>query len=445
VFPKSGVTLFFTIAKPTGAGTDPYLGSYDPATGIWSPVPSHFDPARRTVSALVHHFSIWSVLRFIASGAKAVVAGVLNSLVGEIRITGPKPSCAGNDVTVSPSPNDGTMRACGQSVDATHALVKVASYLAFPTDVVGPTESSTTVVPSGDIYDAIVQELNTIAAGKAAGRVVPGGSEADVTLSVAPGASTTLTTNLDTVAYLAAIIHSGFDVLGVMARVLGQKTSMALKAISTGTCAGNLSVALQEPLSLSASTLKSLASVGFSCARQVLGLGVTGLVASAIALVASLFEDIVQTGFLAVETAVGWKTGGSHTLTVNRLRSAAPVGSEITGTWTTHDGSLFIYTNGTGTISWPDYGFWPVPGQLSAGNDVHMAAFKVTASTPTSATIVLTSITEQIPGDDPGPPVGSMFMLTVAPPGITIAGPFAAQMPNAYCDAAEAAQDQCGA
>jgi hypothetical protein len=86
--PRGGVTLSVTIALPTSPGSEPFLASYDPASGTWTPVPSHYDATTHTVSAQIRHFSIWAVLRFVTSGIRAIVKGALQSLVGSIKITG---------------------------------------------------------------------------------------------------------------------------------------------------------------------------------------------------------------------------------------------------------------------------------------------------------------------------------------------------------------------
>ncbi len=247
-----------------------------------------------------------------------MVKGALQSLVGSIKVSGPSPSCGGTGVTVDVTPADGTLQSCGQAIDASHVLVKVASTLAFPTDANAASGSTITLIPPSDVYQEIDQALYNVTKGHWTGTVVPGGSEADVTLALTPESSTKMTTDLDDIAYLAGIIYSGVQMLNLIESKIGAATTKAtISDIEEGTCAAQIA-ALPPTISLTAAELKTLATAGFTCARQVLKLGTTGVIAAVIGLVASLFENIVQTAFLAVETEVGWSTGGEHVLTITR-------------------------------------------------------------------------------------------------------------------------------
>jgi hypothetical protein len=335
--PPGAVTLTFTIAPPKGPGTTPFIASYDPTTGTWVPVMSHYNARLHTVSAVVPHFSIWGVLRFITSGIDAVVKGALASLIGTVKIKGPNPTCTGSGVTVEVAPNDGTLRFCGQDADASHVVIKVASLLAFPTDLNMPGGSPMALVPPADIYADVDQALLDSGKGKFSGKVIPGGSEADVTLAVAPGQTTQISTDLDTVAYLTSIVFTAVQILtSIESRVASVAVKATMTEIGEGGCAAQIA-ALPSAVSLDAAELETLTQIGFSCAEQILDLSTVGVIAGVIGIVASLFEDIVQTAFLALETTVGWSTGGDHTLTVTR--AAAPI-APVTTTLPTSSASL---------------------------------------------------------------------------------------------------------
>lgn len=319
--PHGGVTLTFTIKGLTRADGSPFLASYDPSTGSWTPVASHYDSTLGTVSATIPHLSIWGVLSSVASGLDAIVKGALDSLTGAVKFSGPIPGCSGNDVTVTVSPDNGALNTCGQDAGASQVLVKVAGTLAFPLDLYVPNGSSTSLVPPADLYSDIAQALFDLTKAHLSGTVIPAGSEADVMLAIGPGQSDTMKSELDDVAYLTAIIYSGVQMLLLAESKFGSPAKETVTAVGVGTCAAQIA-ALPATLSLTAGTLKQLASIGFGCAEQIVDLGSVGFVSSVTAIVGSLFEDIVQTAFLTLETVVGWSTGGVYTITISR--SAAP-------------------------------------------------------------------------------------------------------------------------
>jgi hypothetical protein len=213
----------------------------------------------------------------------------------------------------------------GQDDGSTGVTLKVVSTLAFPTDL-DAGSSSIALVPPDDIFGDINQVLLSASNGRDTGKVIPGGSEADVTLPIAAGQQATVTTSLDTVAYLTGILYSAIQVLTIIEADIGSKATIEnLAAMGKSECAAQIA-ATPPTASLTADELQSLATLGFTCAEEAVDLGATGVVAAVTGAVASVFEDIVQTAFLALETAVGWKTGGAHILTVSRpaTTSCAP-------------------------------------------------------------------------------------------------------------------------
>lgn len=59
------------------AGTRPLVAWYDPATGVWFPVDTTADAAKKTLTAQLPHLSIWSV---ISSGVGGSLGGVPTSI-----------------------------------------------------------------------------------------------------------------------------------------------------------------------------------------------------------------------------------------------------------------------------------------------------------------------------------------------------------------------------
>ena len=79
----------------------PFIATYVPARGIWSPVASHYDASYGEVSAQVTHFSIWGVFSFVGSAVKKLAKDAFESLFGSIKVTDPAPACGDSTGLIS--------------------------------------------------------------------------------------------------------------------------------------------------------------------------------------------------------------------------------------------------------------------------------------------------------------------------------------------------------
>lgn len=68
--PAEGVTITRTYAQPLPEGTAATLAFFDPDPGVWFAAQSTLSPDRRSVSAVVHHLSLWTDL---VSGTQSVI------------------------------------------------------------------------------------------------------------------------------------------------------------------------------------------------------------------------------------------------------------------------------------------------------------------------------------------------------------------------------------
>ncbi len=448
--PAGGVTVAAHLPRATGSVSTPFFATYDPATAVWTPVTSTYAAAIHTVSTVLPHFSIWGVLRFVPTNVRTVVKGVLSSLVGSVKIEGPQPSCeVSSAVVVTASPEDGTLNDCGQVSDASHVLVKVASTLAFPTDLYLADASQLSLAPPADIYSDIDQALFNATKGRWAGTVIPPGSEADVTTPLVPGQTSQMHSELDDVAYLVSIIESATQVLLVAESKFGAAAAReTVSEVGQGSCATEVS-ALSPTAPLDRSTLQNLASVGFECANQIVDLGAASLLTAVLSIVASIFENIVQTAFLAVETTIGWSTGGIHIITVSR--AAAPDFVPFAGQWEAHERGLMVQASGAGVLSEPDYP--ACPNCIDADIPINSIVFQLNSVSGSTATGTITSATDTT-GEDASGNVqagsfspGSTITLTLNPasPGqfinVTTGGGFIDQL----CDPTADTAGQCGA
>jgi hypothetical protein len=326
-FPKGGVDLSFRVGpKSVPVGMKPFLASYDATNDSWDPVSSTYDSSTGTVQAHVTHFSIWGVFSFVGSVLKTLAQDAFTSVFGSIKVTDPAPTCGDSTgLTASSAPPDGILEVCAQNGSGTSATLKVKSYLSFPVDVVPPSGTQISVIPTGDLFAQIGGYLNKVGTGQPTRTLIAAGSEADLTFPVAAGSSVRVASDLDTIAYLAGIIDSGISVLTAMEKRLGANPSATLNSIAQGKCAAEASNVANATSPVSVAALTGLTQLAFDCASIVAELGITGVVQGIISTVAGLVENVLQTGFLAAMIIVGGVSGTTSTITVSRSTPPAVV------------------------------------------------------------------------------------------------------------------------
>lgn len=229
-FPVGGVTLTFRIRRGlVPSGTTPFLASLDPATGRWAPVASRYDAAAGTVSAQVTHFSVWTVLDWVTSKVGAVLQGALSDIFGPIESGPGMPACAaagssGAVITTSDSHPSAAIGACAQASGQASVLAKVSNLRRYPVDLLYPAGTQVSV-PSADVFTQLGEDLNNLSASWHDRVLLPGGTEADATMTLAPGQSASLITEMDSEAYLTSILGTGLNMLAAMTGKLATSTA----------------------------------------------------------------------------------------------------------------------------------------------------------------------------------------------------------------------------
>lgn len=323
-FPKGGVTLsFHTERASVPSGMSPFIATYVPSSGIWSPVVSHYDPASGEVSAHVAHFSIWGVFSFAGAEVKKLVKVTFGELFGSIKVTDPPPTCGDSTgLTSVMTPPNGDLEVCTQNGANGLAILKVRSFLAFPIDIDYFSGEQVSVTPPGGLFTEIGGALNNASDGKAKGTVIVAGSEADVSVPLAPGASRRVFSNLDTLAYLTGIIESGVNVLSLMEAKLGKNPKAVLDAIAQGKCADEVSQLSYSTSPINLSALDQLTQTAIDCASTVVDLGVGGTIDAIIGTVDGLIENVLQSAFGAAMLIVGGPNGTDTAITMTRTAVA---------------------------------------------------------------------------------------------------------------------------
>lgn len=379
-FPKQGVQLHFHVkVAKVPAGATPFVATYDPATKAWDPVASTYDAKTGLVSAHAEHFSIWGVFSFLGSSMKTLVQDIIASLFGSIKVSGPAPNCGDSTgLTAVASPTNGILGVCAQNNAGTSVTLKVRSHLAFPVDVIPPLGTSISVNPSGGIFEQIGGYLNKVGIGQSTRTLVAAGSEADLTFPLDVNHSVVVRSELDTEAYLASIIDSGFSLLTVMASRLGGNPKEVLNTIAQGACAAQVVQAVDASSTVSLSTIAGLTEVAVTCASSVVDLGVSGVIQGIIATASGLIENVLQTGFLGAMIIVGGLSGTASVITVSRASNTLAIcpllGSRSfvidgVGFGTCRPGAINNGGDPSGTVSAINWDAWGPPSVLGSGEN----------------------------------------------------------------------------
>jgi hypothetical protein len=210
--PTGGVVLGFSInPRKVSAGTTPFLASLDTVTGKWIPVASHYNSATGEVSARVTHFSIWAPLDWVKPRIAALFKGALLSLFG-LAGTGTAPSCSGTGIVITDSkPHEG-VGACAQPAGAAQAVAKIVNERPYPIDVLYPVGAHVDI-PSADPFAQLGEDINNLVSNWHDRVLLPGGGEADSTVSLLVGQQTGFVTESDGEALLLGILGTAIRML----------------------------------------------------------------------------------------------------------------------------------------------------------------------------------------------------------------------------------------
>jgi hypothetical protein len=313
-FPAGGVTLTFRIRRGSvSPGTTPFLASLDPATGQWIPVASRYDAAAGTVSAQVTHFSVWTVLDWVASKVAAVLGGALSDIFGPIEAGPGVPACEAGAVALTDSHPSAAIGACAQAAGQAQALAKVSNLRRYPVDLLYPAGTQVNV-PATDLFTQIGEDLNNVSSSWHDRVLLPGSVEAEATMALAAGQSTSLITEVDTEAYLTGILGTALNVLATMTGKLATSTAQVLDVMAKGTCLRDLARSAQAT-SLTLPSAESIGALGFECISAAAKLGGVGVVASLAGIMSSLASELIAGVWGIIDTATG---AGYHVFTLSR-------------------------------------------------------------------------------------------------------------------------------
>lgn len=347
--PVGGALISFHVdPRQVPPGTKPFLASLDPATGLWVPVVSSYNEATGDVSARVSHFSVWAPLDWVTSRIAAVVKGALLSLFG-LAGTGAAPSCSGDTIPVTDSRPHAGIGACAQADGAADAVAKVVDERPYPVDLDYPAGARVNV-PDADPFEQLGEEINNLASEHDT-VLLPGGAEADTTVSLAVGQTTSLRTVSDGEALLLGILGTAVTIMTKISGGLAISTAKALlDALGKAQCLRD-AVDTADTASLLLSTAQNIGSVAFECVAAA-AKGVSDVIFSVASIVASLAVELIASVWGAIDTAIG---NGYHELTLQRPAIAGA--GVFAGVWGGHERVIDIHGDGTFTGQMETYRF----------------------------------------------------------------------------------------
>lgn len=426
--PTGGVVLGFRInPRKVSAGTTPFLASLDTVTGKWIPVASHYNSATGEVSARVTHFSIWAPLDWVKPRIAALFKGALLSLFG-LAGTGTAPSCSGTGIVITDSkPHEG-VGACAQAAGAAQAVAKIVNERPYPIDVLYPVGAHVDI-PSADPFAQLGEDINNLVSNWHDRVLLPGGGEADSTVSLLVGQQTGFVTESDGEALLLGILGTAIRMLvkiSLGVAVTTPKTLIAL--LDKATCLRE-AADTSRTVSLSLGTAESIGSAAFDCLSAV-AKGVSDTVFTVASIAAALAVELVSSIWGAIDNVQG---DAYHELIVQR--PAMALAGVFAGLWGGHAGAVDIHGDGTFTGQIKTYRFCgvdPPPcdtpqrlGDLFSG--------RLVSATGKAAVGVITSTTD--PSLSPIGRVSLMFSMpsdSIAFGDFRFCGP---RSPGGYCGA----------
>jgi len=268
----------------------------------------------------------------------AAFKGALEQIFGPAVVGGNGPSCARPNpngelaaiISNHPTGGDAT---CAQPA-AGGVAAKLVNKRSYPVDLIYAS-GVTATVQGTDLFAELGGILNRAASGFHDSVLVAGSTEADISLPLTAGQVTQMATEVDSTAYLTAILGSGLRVMAAVGGVFGWTTGAILKVLDGASCVGALVSTAVQLKTLSAQSAEQLASAGLTCLGVVARKGagaLLGAVLSFFSLLASLATSIVAGVWTVIDSISGTAT---QVLTV-----AATVDVKITFTSTTCSGCI---------------------------------------------------------------------------------------------------------
>jgi hypothetical protein len=314
--PHGDAVITFRInPQKVPVGAVPFLATLDPAADSWIPVPSRYDRRTGEISARVAHFSIWAPLAWLKSRLAALLKGALLSLFS-LGGYGNAPSCSKPTLPVIDSqPNQG-VGVCARAISPADVLVKVVDERAYPFDLLYPPGARASE-PSADPAALLGAEMHNIASRWHTRILLPGGSEADLTIKLPVGQNQALDTEFDGEAWVLSLIWTGINLL-VQTIPASAGVTIAdkwIKRLGEARCFADL-VDTAHTASLSLTTAQNLGSAAFDCLAAV-AKGFGGQVLTVSSILASLVTGVISGAWAAIDVVFG---NASHALAVERPR-----------------------------------------------------------------------------------------------------------------------------
>jgi hypothetical protein len=308
-----------------GDGSTLRLASF--VDGAWIPVPSRYDAQTSTVSADVTHFSIWSVVGWIADKALSILIGADRAIYGPITDSPNQPDCATTaQYTVSDSVLNDAVRSCVEDAGNGTATVKVINARSYPIDIAVPDGSTFSVDDPGGAFQRLGAVITALSSGRPNLHLVPPKGEATITLPLAAGANATLTTAADMEAYLMSDLEVALDVaiqvFGAGKGADAEKLAKFGDLLAASQCFHDAVTKLGDITApVDTQALSTITEVTFGCAGSIFKDAGLFVVADFLAIIAGLGNALIQ----AIEGLYDQATGGAtHTLAVQRATPAKP-------------------------------------------------------------------------------------------------------------------------
>jgi hypothetical protein len=311
-----------------------FLASYDPGTRRWTPVQSSWNADRTVLSGVVSHFSIWAPITWVADRVKAAVIGAFSSIFQPLLSRPTPPTCdsTADNFLIDDSVLNDSIQTCAQIADQHSATLKVTNTRSYAVDLLSPSTGEVSTNDIGSVAARLGAALTASTTKKAAGvtrTLLPAGATATITLLLEPGSSKTVRTEIDNEAWAVSTLDTA---LSEVAFVYGHLASTTfshpdpaatakfvdhlLTELASAKCLLRAQTELKDVDPLTLDTARTLGSVVFECLSAVAA-DVAGLVfASAVGVIVSLGDALIQAATAGVDTAM---RQSMHTIRIDRI------------------------------------------------------------------------------------------------------------------------------
>ena len=324
--------MSFTLSKQAAEGA--FLASFAPCDATLDASRLQLECGWDSSECRGSHFRIWAPLTWIVDRLKATVVGAFSAIFGPLMSHPVTPVCdvTSDNFLINDSKLNGAIEVCAEMADLHSTRIKITNTRAYPVDLLTPASATVSVGESDDNVAARLGALFTKLVTARSGvkqTLLPPRASAVITLPLAPGASSSIETRIDALAWGVATLATALQELGFVYGHLASKIfghpdpaftttliARVLDAVEVGSCLAQVITLLGRPDPLSLAAARAVGLAGFNCLAATVKNVAEIVAAAAFQVIIGLGDALVQAAYGAVDSAMGQS---AHTIGIRRI------------------------------------------------------------------------------------------------------------------------------